>query len=199
MKMNELRFKLTGMSALLMHSDKLVNALSDEAKNHARLIKANKTSKTDQGYRLIARSEWEAGMYFDETLGPYVPGQNLRKCLQQGAKMTKKGKDVARAAYVMEDKVPLEYKGPRDLDTMYASGKYMDVRSVKGGTTSSRVMRCRPLFQEWSLSFSLLYNTGILQEDDIVLYMTNAGSFIGLGDYRPDLGGMFGRFSVEKV
>ena len=74
---------------------------------------------------------------------------------------------------------------------MYKDPKFVDVRAVKVGT--AKIMRSRPKFQEWGGVFTLQFNPEQINESEILQILTDAGSLVGVGDYRP----RFGKFSVE--
>ena len=57
-------------------------------------------------------------------------------------------------------------------------------------------MRIRPMIPTgWSLKFTAEYDPHILSESAIIQAANDAGSLIGLGDWRPK----FGRFAVEVL
>jgi len=75
----------------------------------------------------------------------------------------------------------------------------IDRRSVVVPATRGRVIRERPKFNNWSLKF----NIENLEEDGIPnttvkKILDYAGSYIGIGDFRPKKKGPFGRFIVTK-
>lgn len=174
---------------MLMHSDRFANPLDPMTKAHKSLT--SKRKKTDSDHEDIAKSEWLGALYFDKKLGIHIPGQNIDACLIGGAKLRKQGTNIKRAAMVVEDMVKLEYVGPKDPEKLFEDTRFVDVRGVKVGT--AKLMRCRPKFIEWSMSFSVSLDTELLNVDEFVEIARDAGRLIGLGDYRP----RFGKFSVE--
>jgi hypothetical protein len=54
----------------------------------------------------------------------------------------------------------------------------------------------RPLFHFWQLRFSLTHDAEMLDAAIVRELFDIAGSKIGLGDFRPDRRGPFGRFTV---
>lgn len=193
--MEKITLKITGTSPILMHSDRMANPL-DPIKKRLSPITA-KRKKTDEDHEEIAHIEWEAGMYFDENVGPHLPGRMIKAALIQAAKKTKDGPKIKSGVVVMTDKAPLQYAGPRKLDEMWKSKKFVDMRSVV--VQRARLMRCRPIFPEWSVSVELIYDGSVVDRADIVRIAETAGALVGMGDYRPENGGDFGRFNVEVV
>lgn len=185
--MEQIIIKIKGTSPLLMHSDRYSNPLDPLTKTHKELT--SKRKKTDEDHEAIAYSEWRGALYYDDKMGPYIPAMNIESMLQAAAKMQKLGSKFKQAVMVIEDKIKLEYSGPRELRTMYAAG-YADFRSVK--VQQARLQRCRPKFDEWTCSFTLAFNPAILNKSDIQKAVCDAGALVGLGDFRP----RFGRFEM---
>ena len=190
--MENLKLRFTGQSALLMHSDRYANPLDAMAKRHKQLT--SKRKKTDEDHVEIARSEWEGSLYFDDSAGPYMPSINVRSCIVEGGKLNKLGAAIQRGTIIMDDVLPLAYDGPRTLDALWADAKFRDVRSVV--VARQRLMRCRPRFSAWGVEFDIYYDPSIIDRAQLFQAAVNAGQFIGLGDYRPNKGGPFGRFEV---
>lgn len=182
------RLTLTGVSALLTHNARLSDPL-DPVTKQLKLVSSKRT-KTEDDHEEMARIEFIGGLYFDEEVGPYVPGVNLHRCLVEAAKLTKRGRHVERGVVVTDEMLVLGYSGPRDIDGLWADKNHVSRLSV--GVTTSRVMRTRPKFAQWALEADLIVDTGQLDFADIEDISETAGLMIGLGDYRP----RYGRFDV---
>lgn len=186
--MQTLHFRIRGIAPLLMHNGQLANPLNPIVKSIKELTNKGK-KKTDDDLKRIMRLEWEGGMYFDEKVGPYIPGINIEACIRAGATFQRKGMDVVRGLMVLDDKVKLEYKGPRDPEKMYESG-FVDVRGVR--VNNSTTMRCRPLFSDWACEFDVSIDEEILNAKEIGGFVSTAGRLSGLCDFTP----RFGRFEL---
>ena len=191
--MKQTRFRLTGVSPLIMHSDRGANPLDPDVKAHKELT--SKRKKTDEDHEAIMLSEWRLGMYYDPKIGPYLPSYNVRASLVGGGKFNKLGANIKRATLMLDTEIPVEYDGPRDINDLIELDVYRDIRSVVVG--QARLMRTRPVFPEWQVSFDLMWDENQLEEQQLLHAFENAGKLIGIGDYRPEKGGPFGRFSVH--
>lgn len=176
---------------MMMHSDRLANPFDPLT----RQIKAltGKRKKTEDDLLEIARLEWLGGLYHDDAAGIHVPGYNIFAAVYAAGKLHKLGAAIKRSVLVQQDKVPVQYNGPKSPDKLFEDRRFVDIRNVKVG--GSRVTRCRPIFTDWQCEFTLLYEEGAMQRGDLDRVMADAGSMVGLGDYRP----RFGRFEVVKV
>lgn len=179
---------LTGTAPLLMHNSRLSNPLDTATKALKKYT--GKRNKTDDDHEQIARLEFAGGLYMDPDVGPYIPGENIARCLVDGAKLTKQGVKVTRGVFISTDVNPLSYSGPRDESGLWDSG-WRHMASVKVGT--ARTMRCRPWFPEWRVQAEGVLDPSVLELDDLATIADNAGSLIGLGDWRP----RFGRFTAK--
>jgi hypothetical protein len=192
--MKHMKVKITGVSPLLMHNGRLADPLNEATKKLKALT--SKKQKVDADHEAIARVEWEGGLYYDEEIGPYIPAENIDGAIKAAAKLQKLGKHFGQAVMVVEDRTPLKYKGPRDLDGLFKAG-FKDTRSVRN--QMARVMRCRPRFDGWSCEFTLAYDEEIVNEESIRRAVIASGKRSGLGDWRPEKGGRYGKFAAEVV
>ena len=64
-----------------------------------------------------------------------------------------------------------------------------DKRSVVIPSTRGRIMRVRPRFDDWSLTFSLSCTEDQVDAEALKLILDYAGRAVGIGDYRPRFGG----------
>ncbi len=188
--METIKLKITGTRPLLMHADIFADPLNPLTKAHK--VLTGKRKKTDDDHEAIAKSEWRGGMYYDDDLGPYVPGVMLEAAMISGGKLSKLGAQLKRSVEVINEQCKLEYEGPRKVEALWAKGFY-DARSVK--VTTSRIMRYRPIFKGWHVVCEVAYDPESIDRADVIKCFKDAGQYCGIGDYRPK----FGRFSVEAL
>jgi hypothetical protein len=176
-----------------MHSAELADPLNDTVRK-IKALTAKKTKKTDFDMEEIDRLSFIGSLYLSEDGKPVIPSDNIERCIQLGAQKKRLGKDVAAAVLCADAEYKLEYEGPSDPNKLYKSKTHCLRKSV--AVQKARVIRVRPMFPTgWSVSFTLEYDEGVINERAIVEAMQDAGSLIGLGDWRPK----FGRFSVEVL
>lgn len=73
----------------------------------------------------------------------------------------------------------------------------VDVRRVVMKGTGGAIARARPLIREWATEIVMECDTDFVTAAMILELLTLAGKMIGVGDYRPERGGPFGRFMVQ--
>lgn len=74
----------------------------------------------------------------------------------------------------------------------------VDSRPVVNPSTRGRVVRKRPCFREWALSFKMLVDEAEIPLEVLKEILDVAGRSVGIGDFRPAKGGPFGRFMVTR-
>ena len=187
--MKNLRVTFYGTSPLLMHSPKGVNPLHPLAIEKKKYTSKHK--KTDEDNLIISDLDWELGVYWDDTIGLYVPKEALDAVLCAGAKFNRKGTDVQRFCHVSVPMSSLDISEPQDYEALKNNNRFRDVRPVV--IDKKRVICTRPRFNTWSTQFEMFYEHDKIDLSTIAMAFENAGKYVGLLDGRK-LG--YGRFTV---
>lgn len=185
----EFMLTITGTAALLMHNSQLVDPLNPLVKELKTF--SSKKKKTDDDHLEMARLEHRASLYLDPDIGPYVPGENIQRCLVDAARITRDGVKVTRGVFISSDVNPLSFKGPRDAVGLWEDSNFQLRSAAK--VQMNRVMRTRPIFREWRTEATGILDTSILDLADLKNIARTAGLLIGLGDWRP----RYGRFTTD--
>jgi len=200
LKLVSVKLRLTGASPLLMNANRSIDEFDPEKRQLNKLVEQEASKRAENHEDMIAYLDWSLRLYYDAKIGPYEPTHNVRKSIIEGARKFSKGKTLEQAMVYQSDKCKILYDGPRNKEALWSSGDYVDARPVRNsGRNSGTVMRRRPKFDEWSLDVEFLCDPEEVNVDDVPNYATIAGNLIGLGDYRPDCGGMYGRFTVKVL
>lgn len=187
----KIRITATGTRPLLLHNVRLASPLNPYSKQLKQLN--SKRVKTDEDRIAIARVEFEGSLYFDEQVGPFIPGQNVLAALVEGGRLTKAGRKIERGVAVEDLVLPLIYRGPRDIEGLWGDGEseFVDMRTVV--VQRSKVDRCRPIFKDWAFEADILIDPAVIDPDEFQEVARNAGAMAGIGDYRR----LFGRFEAK--
>jgi hypothetical protein len=195
--MKEMTVLIRGVTPILLHNPRMANPLDPFCKALKEVT--SKRRKTDEDHAEISWREWLGGLYLDAKRRPCIPAEMLMGCWRSGAKRYKLGKDLSGSVipnasdFVLLDEA---WKTEEQLRHAYESG-FADIRSV--GNQRARVMRTRPIFRDWSLMVSVTLDEDALNAEDAEKALRAAGQYCGIGDFRPECGGTFGRFLVEEV
>lgn len=186
--MKNLRVTWKGISPLIMHSCQCVNPLHPIAKELKKYT--SKKNKTDEDLVKISDLEWEAGAYWKDGMGLYIPAENVEATIINGAKANKKGKDIQKYVDVTDLYIPFEYGEDLTKEELIQNYEYRDTRIMT--VMRSKILRTRPRFDQWVIEFNLRYNEEKIDIETIINAMEYAGLYVGLCDSRPK----YGKFSV---
>lgn len=64
--------------------------------------------------------------------------------------------------------------------------------------TKGRMMTSRPRMEKWGCEFSIILNDDSIDEITIKEILEYAGKYVGIGDWRPQTKGVFGKYTVTK-
>lgn len=184
----EINIRIDGTTPLICN--RFTDAAAESASNGSRGSSAGQ----DRGTPLeIAQSK----LYIGNDGNPMIPQPNLLRCLVEGGRFTKIGKSQVTTAkssilYACVDvqgaEVPIIHNQPWKVDT----------RAVRIPSTGGRILAHRPMFDDWALEFVVDLDTSILGEKLLRQIIDDAGKRIGMGDFRPQCKGPYGRFVVNK-
>jgi hypothetical protein len=173
--MATVKITIKGISPLLMHSYPLVDPVKP----------LEKMTREEQA---------EFATYRDPvTKELVIPGVAVQRALVAGAGYHKgKGmatlaKPVAACVLVQEPYLPL---GVSVFD--------IDSRGVVIPATKGRIIRHRPVFSTWGVSFTVDYDDKLITEKQLREVVDSTGSRVGILEYRPEKKGPFGRFMVVE-
>lgn len=187
--MKTIKCEFHGISPLIMHSCKCVNPLHPLSIEIKKITSIRK--KTEEDQIKLSDLEWEGGLYWDDSIGLYIPAENIEATVREGAKARKKGKDIVRGFMCEDLKAPLDIGAKLTKDQLRDDYNYRDVRSMK--VKQARVMRTRPRFNTWNCTFLASYDENLLNFNDIRDAIEYSGQYVGLCDSRPK----YGKFTAK--
>jgi hypothetical protein len=192
--MKTIKVKWSGIRPLVMHNGLMADPTNPLVRRIKEITSKGSKKMTDSDYEERDRLEWEAGLYWDSEDGLIMPSDNIERCVQLGAQKSRIGKDVQAAVFCANTHVPIVYDGPKDKDKLYDDPRFSLRKGV--AVQKSRIIRIRPMIPTgWTMAFDLEFDEGIVNPKNLMKAMTDAGSLVGLGDWRPK----FGRFLVEEI
>ena len=176
--MKKVNVEITGISPLLMN-------------NPASMIEQAQTKMTIKTAKFDLKKEAEKLAYKDSKGILYIPATAIKGTMIGASSYKKFGKFSAKAlvaggVFISPDKVSLGTK------------KYeLDIRTVV--IQRARVVKARPMIENWKVSFVLEYNEKLIGDHkDLHEILSDAGERVGLLDFRPQKLGSFGRFKITK-
>lgn len=180
----DITYKVQGASPLLTH-------------NPAGMGQASDSLKTKKSQIPTPEAEAAAGLYITEAGHFGLPAASFRGALVGAAKGRKFGKTFATSAVKGAVFVSDELCTILDENGDPATDYVIDARRAKVGT--SGITRHRPKFTDWFTVITFDVDDDILSGDQVMDLLEIAGRSVGVGDYRPECSGWFGRFEVVEM
>lgn len=146
------------------------------------------------------REQAEKAAYRTPTGELYLPGAAIARLLREvgvGHKQRSSRKSlkwiIPAAVIVLQDAIPL-----LDGEDEVLKDFEIDSRPVTIPSTKGRIMRHRPRLDSWAAAFDLQVDEQVLDADTIHMLLEEGGRTFGVGDFRPEKGGPFGRFAITR-
>lgn len=189
-----MKVQMVGTQPLLMHNVRLADDQSVYTREIGKLT-AKRSQKTEEDKKEIDRLSFAGGLYYDDKIGPYLPAENIFRCLMEAGSLTRSGKKIERGLIFGTTRVRLEYDGPRNMESLWGDGdtRWVDRRMV--AVQRQRIPRVRPIFPEWSASLGVEIDPAVIDPEEFGDIVVKAGKLIGIGDYRR----FYGRFTGTVV
>ena len=180
------KVKIKGTTPLLM------NRFTEEAQ-----IKVSNGSTTALvGSKGTPREQAAKKVYADEDGNLHLPGPNIFSAIICAGKFHKAGK--SKVTTVKTSLIPAGVALQEIVCPLGTKKFEVDSRSVVIPATGGRIMCHRPRLDDWQLAFTLDIDTEVFDPKLVRQIVDDAGKKIGLGDYRPDRKGPFGKFVVTE-
>jgi hypothetical protein len=173
---------------------------SASAYSQSRFIREKKNK--DETHAAFEERSWKERSHWGSDGKLFVPPMCFKNCLSEAAKYKSiqipgKGKSTYTKHFEAGVLVVEQLVLPVTKDTIEHEWLHVPSDGRRGGTT--RVEKCFPLVREWSGTVQFLILDEIITEEVFTEHLRDAGSFIGIGRFRPRNNGFYGRFSVESV
>lgn len=130
-----------------------------------------------------------------------IPAPNAFRCLIDAGKFFKSGRSKITTQKSSLIPACLSLGGLHnavELPIISPEPWRVDTRPVRIPATGGRILAHRPMFDEWKLQFFLDLDEEFMTPKLLREIVDSAGKRIGLGDFRPDCKGMFGKFVVTN-
>lgn len=125
----------------------------------------------------------------------YTPYTHIQGSLTEAAKQFQiKGKSRATYSKLFGSQVEVN---PDAIVHKHQDWEVFSISAVNP-MTRGRIMTHRPMMKEWELSFTIDYNADAILDEVLKSVLDYAGLYVGIGDWRPDKKGKFGKYMVTE-
>lgn len=136
--------------------------------------------------------EFQGCRYLDKKGRDYIPGHIIKKCLASAGDLVGVRRSLLeKILFVLDERVYINCPG--------GPTKRRDMVRNRGRMGSVADIRFRPEYTDWSFVVKIEFNSGFFAPEAVVNLFQNAGYSCGLGEWRPQKGGEYGRFKPVKV
>lgn len=95
---------------------------------------------------------------------------------------------------ILDPFFPIEIPDGTDAEEAWKVQKMPVTNKHTGGSRN----KCRPRFDEWQINFTMLYDDDVIHEDQAKKIITKAGLSEGIGAFRANRRGRYGKFMIAK-
>ena len=193
-----LEFTLAGVSPLIMHNGAAgLDTRSALSLQIAAIAAKRGGNRTDVDDRRLRELECQRSLYLDADRRPTVPEAALRAMIEASARKTKQGPLVREG--LMIESVTFRYNVKRygkDVNELSKTAQFVAPVVV----ARQRILRTRVRFDcPWSVVGVADVDPEQVDRHKLMAWLATGGRRVGLGDWRPEKSGHYGRFDVEKV
>jgi len=145
---------------------------------------------------------WRDRCHANEEGYIYMPPMAFKKAIAEAASfLSEKIEGRGKATYTKHFRAGILVMEPLVLPIkkMEVDEEWLFVPSDGKPGGSTRVEKCFPLIHEWSGSVTWYVLDEIITQPIFERHLSEAGSFIGVGRFRPIRGGYYGRFVIEEI
>lgn len=160
----------------------------------------------DEGADAYDQRTWQHKLHTTSDGSTYIPAAAFKQALDSAAKfrglqIPGKGKATYTKHFlsgvICGENAPLLHNGkPLKKEDALCVRLHMNADGVRG--SGKRVWRRLPQMTQWEANVPMLIMDDIVTKDVFELHFTEAGQFIGVGQYRPQNGGLCGRWRCLK-
>ena len=192
------RIEITGIRPIIMHNGAAGLDTRSAANLEKKEINRKKGSlRTTADEDRLAELECQTSLWLNfRTNEPEIPAGAIRKAIETGARKLKQGPNV-REGLIVENID--EFKYDRSLGTTVEELGKSTQFTTGVVVQRSRILRTRAKFDEWGLVFTIEGEDALVQKEQLEQWLTIAGNRIGLGDWRPEKSGDYGRFALVSI
>ena len=192
----EYTIRITGASPLIVHNGAAgLDKQSWESREIATITKRRGVNRTDTDELRLMELECQKALYVDASGAITFPKAGFRTCLETAARKLKQGPLVREGVIVTG--LTLEYD--KSLGTTREELAKTIQFTVPVVVQRARLLRTRPMFKQWGMVVTLDADDQLVELKMLQEWLDIAGLRIGLGDWRPEKSGEYGRFTTESI
>lgn len=194
-----MRYRITirGTAPLIQHNGAAgLDTRSPANLEKAAIARKRGTNRTEADEIRLRELECQTSLWLDGSGAPTVPEAALRAVIETGARKLKQGPQV-REGLIVERVERFDYDTSMGT-TAEELGRTAQF-TVGVVVQRNRVLRTRAKFDDWAITFTVEADDELVDKEQLAHWLDIGGRRIGLGDWRPEKSGHYGRFETKAI
>ena len=191
------RITIDGLSPIIHHDGAAgLDTRSPVSREIATIAAKRGSNRTEADDARLRELEAQRALWLDASGAPALPATAIRAASESGARKRKQGPQVRGGLLVLSTAFDYDReKYGTGIEELGRTAQY----TVPVVVQRSRILRTRAKYDDpWSCTFELDVDKDLIDPRHLLEWLDIAGRQIGLGDWRPEKSGMFGRFTASK-
>ncbi|MDE0220440.1 MAG: hypothetical protein OXJ90_14335 [Spirochaetaceae bacterium] len=190
--------EIKGIRALIMHNGTAGLDTRSPAKiEMAEITKKRGSNRTVADDARLRQLECQTALWLDESGSPTIPGGAVRAVIETGARKLRQGPQV-REGLIVDSIDEFIYDKKKLGTTVSELGKSAQL-TLAVVVERKRILRTRAKFDTWGLRFTVEVDDELVDKQQLATWLDIGGRRIGIGDWRPERSGTYGRFEVVSI
>lgn len=154
-----------------------------------------------EGHDAHEKRCWKERCHVNDDGYVFIPPMAFKKSIAQaaahlGIRIPGRNKKTWKASFVSGILVVDPLVLPVKIEDVKGEWLFVPSDGRPGG--GSRVMKCFPLFKDWEGMVTYHLLDDLITKDAFEYHCDEAGKFVGVGRFRPERGGYYGRWTIES-
>lgn len=145
---------------------------------------------------------WREHLHYDKEGQVFIPPMAFKNCLSEVAKFL--GLQIpgkGKSTYTKHFEAGVLVMDPGYIgihkDDVISENLFLPSDGVRG--SGKRVVKTYPLIPSWSCEITFYVSDDVISEDVFRYHLQQAGTFIGIGRFRPRNNGYYGRYQLVEM
>ena len=189
--------RIEGQTAIIQNSAAGLDPLLPINLEKAEITRKRGSNRTEPDDERLRQLEAIGSLWLDDDERPTIPSTAIRSVIETGARKLKQGPQVREGLAVIDTSFTYDVRVyGESLDELSKTCQF----TVPVVVQRSRVLRTRAKFDvPWACDFTLSVDDELVQREWLERWLDIGGRRIGLGDWRPEKSGQYGRFTVSSI
>ena len=192
------KVEINGLTPIIHHSATGLDPKLPANVEKAAIAKKRGGNRTASDDARLSELETLTSLWLNFEDKPEIPPSAFRAAIESGARKLKQG-PMVREGLIVVSCDEFAYDTKRYGSTLKKLQKTTQY-TVPVVVQRSRILRTRAKFElPWSATFTVEVYGDAADAEHLEQWLTIAGRGIGLGDWRPEKSGVYGRFELTSI